>query len=62
MSRLNSFLSMFGLEQRLVHGIDPEDDGSFLLSDIDWERVDAVLQQQREKSLGFIKDSLKNKV
>jgi len=44
-----------------VHGIDPEDDGSFLLSDIDWERVDAVLQQQREKSLGFIKDSLKNK-
>lgn len=62
MSRLNSFLSMFGLEQRLVHGIDPEDDGSFLLSDIDWERVDAVLQQQREKSLGFIKDSLKDKV
>lgn len=61
MSRLNSFLSMFGLEQRLVHGIDPEDDGSFLLSDIDWERVDAVLQQQREKSLGFIKDSLKDK-
>jgi hypothetical protein len=59
MSRLNSFLSMFGLEQRLVHGIDPEDDGSFLLSEIDWERVDSVLDSQREKSMKFIMDALK---
>lgn len=59
MSRLNSFLSMFGLEQRLVHGIDPEDDGSFLLSEIDWETVDSVLENQREKSIKFIMDALK---
>jgi hypothetical protein len=59
MSRLNSFLSMFGLEQRLVHGIDPEDDGSFLLSEIDWETVDSVLENQREKSMKFIMDALK---
>lgn len=61
MSRLNSLLSMFGLEQRLVHGIDPEDDGSFLLSEIDWDSVDAKLEEQKDKSMGFIKDALKIK-
>lgn len=61
MSRLNSFLSMFGLEQRLVHGIDPEDDGSFLLSEIDWESVDAILEEQKEKSMKFITEALKIK-
>lgn len=58
LSRLNSLLSMFGLEQRLVHGIDPEDDGSFLLSDIDWESVETILVEQKEKSMRFIKNAL----
>lgn len=58
MSRLSSLLSLVGLDQRLVQGIDPEDDGTFFLSDIDWERVDAVLGRQRELSLGFLEEKL----
>lgn len=58
MARLNSLLSMFGLEMRLVHGIDPEDDGEFFLSDIDWEETDRILEEKRAKSLDFLRDSL----
>lgn len=58
MARLNSLLSMFGLEMRLVHGIDPEDDGEFFLSDIDWEETDRILAERRTLSLDFLRVSL----
>lgn len=61
MSRLNSLLLMFGLEQRLVHGIDPDDDGSFLLSEIDWDKVDDILDEQKSRSMDFIMNALKIK-
>ena len=61
MSRLNSLLAMFGLDDRLVHGIDPEDDGSFFLSEIYWESVDKILDEQRKVSFDFIKDALKTR-
>lgn len=57
-SRLQSLLEMFGLDMRLVHGIDPEDDGEFFLSEPDWGEVDARLQQMREFSYGFLRDKL----
>lgn len=62
MSRMNSLLTMFGLDDRLVQGIDPEDDGEFWLAEPDWEAVDAVLAQQREKSLEFLAEALKKEV
>lgn len=62
MARLNSLLNMFGLDMRLVHGIDPEDDGEFFLSDIDWDQVDVVLQEKRGMSLDFLERSLNKKV
>ena len=62
MARMRSLLDMFGLDQRLVHGIDPEDDGEFWLAEPDWEAVDAVLAQQREKSLEFLAEALKKEV
>ena len=62
MSRMNSLLSMFALDDRLVQGIDPEDDGEFWLSEPDWEAVDAVLAQQREKSLNFLYEALNKEV
>ena len=62
MSRMNSLLSMFALDDRLVQGIDPEDDGEFWLSEPDWEAVDAVLAQQREKSLSFLYEALNKEV
>ena len=58
MSRLESLLAMFGLEMRLVHGIDPEDDGEYFISDPDWSAVDAVLESERLKSVRFLEESL----
>jgi hypothetical protein len=43
---------------RLVHGIDPEDDGVYFLSDIDWEEVDRIIARKREESLTFLRESL----
>jgi hypothetical protein len=59
MSRLSSLLEMFGLDQRLVHGIDPEDDGEYFLSQPDWEAVDSVLDEKRKLSRSFLADALK---
>lgn len=59
MARLESLLGMFGLDMRLVQGIDPEDDGEFFLSDPDWDAVDAVLENQRMKSVRFLEEGLR---
>lgn len=59
MARMRSLLDMFGLDQRLVHGIDPEDDGGFFLSQPDWDAVDAVLEEQRAAARRFLADALK---
>ena len=56
---MRSLLDMFGLDQRLVHGIDPEDDGEFFLSQPDWDAVDAVLEEQRAAARRFLADALK---
>lgn len=60
MARLESLLEMFGLDMRLVQGIDPEDDGEFFLSDPDWAAVDAVLENERMKSVSFLREGLRN--
>lgn len=59
MSRIKSLLDMFGLDQRLVQGIDPEDDGEFFLSEPDWDRVEAVLSEKRAESKAFLVETLK---
>ena len=59
LSRVTSLLEMFGLEDRLVQGIDPEDDGEYYVSGIDWARVDSVLEEYRVKSMDFLKRSLR---
>lgn len=58
MARLESLLGMFGLDMRLVHGIDPEDDGVFFLSDIDWEEVDRIIARKRGESMDFLRNAL----
>ncbi|MBR5569240.1 MAG: polysaccharide pyruvyl transferase family protein [Bacteroidales bacterium] len=58
LSRMSSLLEMFGLDQRLVHGIDPEDDGEFFLAEPDWSGVDRILGEQREKSGAFLTEAL----
>ena len=59
MARMRSLLEMFGLDQRLVHGIDPEDDGEFFLSQPDWNAVDSVLVEQRAAARRFLAGALK---
>ena len=59
LSRVTSLLDMFGLEDRLVQGIDPEDDGVYYISGIDWNHVDAVLDEWRRRSIDFLKKSLR---
>lgn len=58
MARLSSLLGMFGLDQRLVHGIDPEDEGEFFLSEPDWNEVDRILDELKASSLKFLDDAL----
>ena len=58
MARLESLLDMFGLDMRLVQGIDPEDDGEFFLSDPDWASVDEILENERVKSVRFLPEGL----
>ena len=59
LSRVTSLLELFGLEDRLVQGIDPEDDGEYYISGIDWERVDAVLDEWKSRSMDFLKKSIR---
>lgn len=53
-SRLHSLLSMLGMDDRLVHGIDPEDDCSFYLAHPDWDEVDGLLEGMRKTSAAYI--------
>lgn len=59
MSRLQSLVDMFGLDLRLVHGIDPEDDGEFFMSEPDWAHVDEVLKEKQAECLEFLRHNLK---
>lgn len=59
LARLKSLTETFCLDQRLVHGIDPEDDGEFFMSEPDWDGVDAVLENKRQECLHFLKNNLK---
>lgn len=59
MSRMSSLLDMFGLGQRLVHGIDPEDDGEFFMTQPDWDAVDRILEEQKMASREFLENALK---
>ena len=58
MARIESLLEMFSMENRLVDGIDPDDDGEGWLMEFDWNEVDAVLDKFRQKGLDFLRTSL----
>ena len=58
LARIDSLLGIFGLEHRLVDGIDPDDDGKDWLMEFDWERIDSVLNEYRALSYGFLQKAL----
>ena len=59
MSRVLSLLESFQLEDRIVQGLDPDDDGEYYLADIDWDRIDARLEELKASSLSFLTNALK---
>jgi hypothetical protein len=52
-SRVQSLLESLGLDDRIVQGIDPEDDGEYYLSAIDWEKVDERYFKYQEDTSAF---------
>ena len=59
MSRIMSLLESMGLDDRIVQGLDPDDDGEYYLSGIDWDGVDARLSEMKERSIDFLRNALK---
>ncbi|WP_455972755.1 polysaccharide pyruvyl transferase family protein [Bacteroides congonensis] len=58
-ARISSLLRLFRLEERFVTSYDDfEKRKMSLLSDIDYQRVDSILERMRKSSLGFLSDSL----
>ena len=59
LSRFQSLLKMFGLEDRLVTDINSVNIDNFAEKEIDWESVNEVLEKERVKAVGFLKVNLK---
>ena len=57
MARFESLLKIFGLEERLVSS--PSEVNKVLQAQIDWDRVNTIHKQMKEKSLLFLVESLK---
>ena len=58
MSRILSLLESLGLDDRIVQGLDPDDDGEYYLSGIGWDDVDARLSEMKERSIEFLRNAL----
>lgn len=59
MSRFQSLLKMFELEDRLVTDVSSFNINNFMGKEIEWERVNNVLEKEREKAVDFLKANLK---
>ncbi|MBQ8694414.1 MAG: polysaccharide pyruvyl transferase family protein [Bacteroidaceae bacterium] len=57
LARFNSLLSIFGLEERIV--TTKEEATKAISKPIDWERVNEVHKQWKEKSMSFLNNNLK---
>lgn len=57
LARFNSLLSIFGLEERIVST--KEESIKAISEPIDWERVNEVHRQWKEKSMSFLNNNLK---
>lgn len=60
MSRFTSLLKMFGLEHRFITSLDAESIDGLLGRSINWNNVNEILEKERAKAFGFLKDSLES--
>jgi hypothetical protein len=58
MSRFKSLLRMFGLQDRLVLSPSLERTKSLIDRDIDWLKVNSILDRERAKALNYLKENL----
>lgn len=54
LSRFQSLLEMAGLEERIVQGVDQDDDGEYWLQPLDWDAIDQKLESFKAKSMEFL--------
>lgn len=59
LSRFQSLLKMFGLEDRLITDINSVNIDNLAEKEIDWVRVNEVLEKEREKARDFLNKNLK---
>ena len=57
-SRFDSLLGMLGLENRILHSKKDVDKFQNLFEPIDWEKVNSILEKEKEKSLKWLKEAL----
>lgn len=59
LTRFNSLLRMFDLQDRLITDVNNFEATEFIEKKIDWDKVNNVLEREREKARDFLKESLK---
>ena len=57
MSRFQSLLSLFNLNNRLIGSYD--EIANISLEEINWETINGIISKKRTESLGFLEKSLK---
>src|SRR5699024_2288064 len=57
-SRFDSLLVMLGLENRILRSKKDVDKFQNLFEPIDWEKVNSILEKEKEKSLKWLKEAL----
>ncbi len=57
-ARFDTLLGTFGLEDRMVTHASPEEVQRVLNNPIDWERVNAIHDAERERGINFLKENL----
>jgi|LSQX01.3.fsa_nt_gb hypothetical protein len=58
MLRFQSLLTMFGLQDRLVTDFASFNADKLISKEIEWKRVNIILEVERVKSIGFLKENL----
>lgn len=57
-ARFDTLLGTFGLEDRMITHASPEEIQCVLNTPIDWERVNAIHDDERERGINFLKENL----
>lgn len=62
LSRFESLLNMFGLHDRLITDFDSLNIDECVDKDIEWDRVNEILEKERERAIRFLEEELKTTV